>query len=387
MRSLPLIFMALMVLARSALGHPLLQNAMWLQFEPARLRVAVNVSVREIVVAEGLTAKDDNFDSAALEAAAEKHGDYLLEHLKVRAVGRTLVGKVVHVTDPPIASEPEKTFYQFELDFPLSDPPPGRVTITQDMLREWPYAAGTPWDVSYLVRFKRSDSNAVSTAMLPRQQPTDFPTGWTTAGTSASPAAESETWRTVRDYFRQGVMHILSGWDHLLFVSALVIATMSLWEMVKVIAAFTVAHTITLTLSVFDILRLPAWVVEPMIAVSIIFVAVENIVWPRRAHSRLRLGVAFGFGLIHGLGFAGGLLEVMAGLPRTGIWIALLSFSLGVEIGHQVVVLPLFGTLAIGRQRLHERFMRPASRYGSMIISLCGAYYLCVALHAPLVAR
>ncbi len=131
---------------------------------------------------------------------------------------------------------------------------------------------------------------------------------------------------------------------------------MNFWEMVKVIAAFTVAHTITLALSVFAIVRLPSWIVEPVIALSIIFVAVENIVRPRNAHSRLRLGVAFGFGLIHGLGFAGGLLDAMQGLPRIGTWIALLAFSLGVEAGHQVVVLPLFGTLAVGRQQLHEGF-------------------------------
>jgi hypothetical protein len=101
----------------------------------------------------------------------------------------------------------------------------------------------------------------------------------------------------------------------------------------------------------------------------------------------LRLAVAFGFGLIHGLGFAGGLLAAMSGLPRVGIWVALGAFSLGVEIGHQIVVLPLFGTLAIGRQQYHERFMRPASRYGSMLISLCGVYYFCVALHSQFFAR
>jgi hydrogenase/urease accessory protein HupE len=383
-----IVFTALILAARSALGHPLLQNAMWVQFEPTRIRVAVNVSVRELAVAHDLAARDDNFDSVALGAAAEKHSAYVAEHLSVIADGRTLTAKVAHVTDPPIVSEPEKTYYQYELDYPLDGPPPARITITQDMLREWPYAVGTPWDVSYLVRYKRSDTNEISTAILPREKPTDFQTGWKTANApSASQPTQSDTWRTFGDYFRYGVLHILTGWDHLLFISALVIATMNLWEMVKVVAAFTVAHTITLTLSVFDIFRLPSWVVEPMIAASIIFVAVENILWPRRAHSSLRLAVAFGFGLIHGLGFAGGLLEAMGGLPRIGIWVALGAFSLGVEIGHQIVVLPLFGTLAIGRQHYRESFMRPASHYGSMLISLCGAYYLCVALHTQFFAR
>jgi len=182
-------------------------------------------------------------------------------------------------------------------------------------------------------------------------------------------------------------MHILTGYDHLLFVGALVLATVSFWDMVKVIAAFTLAHTITLALSVFDILRLPPWVVEPVISLSIVFVALENVLWPRRSRSWMRLAVAFSFGLVHGLGFAGGLLDAMAGLPAVGIWIALAAFSLGVEIGHQVVVLPLFGLLALGRRFLHESFATPAMRYGSLAISLCGAYYLCVAVHEQFFSR
>ncbi|MEP6670142.1 MAG: HupE/UreJ family protein [Chthoniobacter sp.] len=387
MRPVFLFLLAFLGSVGFASAHPLLQNAMWMQFEPTRVHVAVNVSVREIAVAQNLVAKDDSFDGAALSAAAEKHRDYVGQHLKVSADGRALTGQVLRITDPPIFSEPEKTYYQYELEFTFAGPTPGKITVTQDMLREWPYALGTPWDVNYIVRLKRSDANEITTALLRPQQPTDFSTGWSAPSTQASEAPKAEGWRTFREYFWHGVMHILTGWDHLLFVAALVIATMNFWEMVKVIAAFTVAHTITLALSVFAIVRLPPWVVEPVIAISIIFVAVENVVRPQNAHSRLRLAVAFGFGLIHGLGFAGGLLDAMVGLPRIGTWIALGAFSLGVEVGHQVVVLPLFGALAAGRQQLQERFTRPALRYGSMFISLCGVYYLGVALHEQFFAR
>ena len=187
--------------------------------------------------------------------------------------------------------------------------------------------------------------------------------------------------RIFADYLRHGVLHILTGYDHLLFVAALVLATLSAWEMFKVVAAFTLAHTATLTLAVFEVFRLPPWIVEPMIAASIVFVALENVLRPARAHSRSRLAVAFGFGFVHGLGFAGGLLDAMAGLPAAGIWVALAAFSLGVEIGHQVVVLPLFGLLALGRRSLRVGFQGPVVRYGSVLISLCGAYYLFVSLH------
>jgi hypothetical protein len=175
-------------------------------------------------------------------------------------------------------------------------------------------------------------------------------------------------------------MHILTGYDHLLFVSALVIAALSFWEMAKVIAAFTLAHTLTLALSVFNIVRLPSSLVEPVIAASIVFVAVENIVRPSRAHSRARLMVAFGFGLIHGLGFAGGLLDSMEGLPSIGIWVALAAFSIGVELGHQVVVLPLFAIMSAGRKNGASGFQAAAQRYASALIACFGAYYLVIAL-------
>lgn len=392
MRSLLFVLLACLGLAPSALGHPLLQDAMWVQIESSRVHIAVNVSVRELAVAQGLNLRDDGFDPAPASAAAERHREYLPRHLIVSTAGRALPGQVVGITPPRSVSEPEKSYFQYEIVYPFDGPLGPVITIAHDMLREWPYAAGTPWDVTYLVRMKRSDSEEITSALLTSRAPVEFSTGAAVddraaPASSGSAAGSSATARVFGEYFRHGVMHILNGWDHLLFVAALVIATMNFWEMVKVIAAFTLAHTITLALSVFDIFRLPSAVVEPMIAASIVFVAIENVFWPQRAHSRLRLAVAFGFGLIHGLGFAGGLLDAMQGLPRVSAWAALAAFSLGVEIGHQTVVLPLFGTLAICRRKLGESMASPTLRIGSALISLCGAYYFCVALHAQVFGR
>ena len=192
---------------------------------------------------------------------------------------------------------------------------------------------------------------------------------------------QPQGWRTFFEYLRQGIWHILTGYDHLLFVSALVLATRNFLEMFKVIAAFTLAHSLTLALSVFGIFRLPSYLVEPVIALSIVFVALENLLWPERARSRMRLAVAFGFGLIHGLGFAGGLLQAMAGLPAVGTWIALGAFSLGVELGHQVAVLPLFGLLALSRYKMSDPARVAVLRFGASAISVCGAYYVLVAVH------
>ena len=368
-------------------AHPNLQDAMWVQFEPQRIRVAVNVSLKEISVAQGVTlGENGNLDSPAWLAAVERHRDYVLKHLTLSVGESILPGQATALTPPLLINAPENTFYQYELEYRVNGSPP-EVSFVQKMLQEWPYAAGTAWDVSYVVRIQRADSETVTAWLLRNQERTTFPTGWSASAAPTAPVVKADGWRTFRDYLWHGIRHILTGYDHLLFVAALVLATKKFWEMVKVIAAFTGAHTLTLALSVFDIFRLPAFVVEPVISLSIVFVAVENIFWPNRAHARVRLAVAFGFGLIHGLGFAGGLLDAMAGLPSIGIWIALGAFSLGVEIGHQIVVLPLFGLLKLSRHQFEKGFHASSLRYGSAVIAACGAYYLVVALHEQVFSR
>lgn len=186
--------------------------------------------------------------------------------------------------------------------------------------------------------------------------------------------------QTFVTYTEHGIHHILTGYDHLLFVSALVLAAPALWDIIKVVSAFTLAHTLTLVLSVLHLVQLESRYVEPMIAASIVFVALANIFWPTHRTGWRRLAVAFGFGLFHGLGFAGGLIDAMAGLPGSGLATALGSFSLGVEIGHQLVVIPLFLLLLWGRKRWGNRFDAPVLRYGSTVIAVAGVYYLYEAL-------
>jgi hydrogenase/urease accessory protein HupE len=200
--------------------------------------------------------------------------------------------------------------------------------------------------------------------------------------------ATSSNWSTVVTFFENGVHHILTGYDHLLFVAALVLGAASLWDLVKVVTAFTVAHSITLTLAVIGWVHLPPHLVEAVISASIVFVAVQNLAQPRRSHGVSRLVVAFLFGLFHGLGFAGGLMDLMHAMPQTVLVLALVGFSLGVEAGNQVVLLPLYAIL-IGARRFAERsdqglWMTTAMRrIGSGIVAAGGVYFLGLALLAP----
>ena len=114
------------------------------------------------------------------------------------------------------------------------------------------------------------------------------------------------------EFFRHGIAHILTGYDHLLFVVALLLGVRGFWDLIKIVSAFTLAHTVTLTLSAFDVVRLPEMLVESMIAGSIVVVAIRNLVQPHRGRDTVL--VVFLFGLFHGLGFAGAVLESIAGL-------------------------------------------------------------------------
>lgn len=174
-------------------------------------------------------------------------------------------------------------------------------------------------------------------------------------------------------YVKIGVGHILpGGLDHILFVLALFFSTTRLRPLIIQISAFTVAHTATLALVASGVLSLPASVVEPLIAATIAFVAIENIVF--KDMTRWRPGVVFAFGLIHGMGFAGFFGSL--GLPEGQFWSALIGFNVGVEIGQLSVILAAFLLFLPVRRWLSERGYRHMFAWpASGLIGLTGLYW------------
>ena len=152
-------------------------------------------------------------------------------------------------------------------------------------------------------------------------------------------------------FFRLGVEHILSGYDHLLFLGALLLRGGRLLSLFKIITAFTVAHSITLALAVFGLVAVPERLVECVIAASIVYVALENVCL-RDAPSQ-RWVVSFLFGLVHGFGFASALSPLH--LPPRHLALALLGFNLGVEAGQALVVALLLPILVWMRGLRWER--------------------------------
>jgi hypothetical protein len=155
-------------------------------------------------------------------------------------------------------------------------------------------------------------------------------------------------WDHVRDYLVLGVEHIFTGYDHIAFLFGLLVIAgagglaRGAREVLKVVTAFTVAHSLTLISSALGWVAIGSRLVEPAIAVSIAYVGVENLVQP---HPRRRWLLTFGFGLVHGFGFASVLREI--GLPSKGLLLSLLSFNLGVELGQLAVVAAVLPALAL----------------------------------------
>ncbi len=376
-----LLLLALLCLPLAARAHPVAQGAMDVRVETDGVDVTVRASNEEAFVQAA-------FDTAAepgLEVLWKRHGDYLRQHIHVTADGVALAGHVVriHPSDTPAATSHGEYFLRYDL--PAGAAKPRVIELRQDVLNELEFAPGNRWEATYVARIAQAGQPGREALLVDSKTVLRQECDWGAAASSAP--AELDRGRVFREYLRHGIFHILTGYDHMLFMAALVLAVTSLGDLIKVVTAFTIAHTITLTLAVLRLVNLPPHIVEPMIAASIVVVALQNIFWPRQSHGWSRLAIAFGFGLFHGLGFAGGLLDAMSGLPGVAIALAITAFSIGVELGHQAVVIPVYSCLALARRERKETgdgglVRRLAMRYGSAAVCLAGCVYLVAALGA-----
>ncbi|MBD2214831.1 HupE/UreJ family protein [Nostoc linckia FACHB-104] len=175
----------------------------------------------------------------------------------------------------------------------------------------------------------------------------------------------SSVWQQVSSFVLLGVEHILSGYDHVLFLISLLMVGGGLGYLLKVVTAFTVSHSVTLSLAVLNIVTLPVQFVESAIALTIVYVALENF-WRKNVRGRWLL--TFAFGLIHGLGFAGVLKEI--NIPQGNLAISLASFNIGVEIGQLAIVLTTFFILSALRKQPWELNFRRSVSACIIVISL-----------------
>jgi hypothetical protein len=195
--------------------------------------------------------------------------------------------------------------------------------------------------------------------------------GETSASIPLQGAIEQNTWSSLANYIAIGFEHIVpKGLDHILFVVGLFLLSPRLRALSWQVTGFTLAHSVTLALGIYGVVSVPPAIVEPLIAASIIFVAVENL-FTDRLH-RWRPVAVFGFGLLHGLGFAGVLSDV--GLPRDQFVTGLIGFNVGVELGQLAVIAACF--LGVGLWFRHRHWYRRAvAMPASLAVAVVAAYW------------
>lgn len=344
-------------------AHPVAQGQLTVQWQAQDVTLQVRIADEQIMVASTRISPQAN----TLQELWADHGRYLLERLQLYAGAERLRGEVLNV------QRASGNFVEYRLRYSV----PARASelrVQQDLLNEIEYAPGNPWEASFVVDVRAAGNASQPLLLRSHNQVLSLPR-------AQSGGARILAWQ----FLQHGFAHILGGIDHLLFIAALVLAAVSLRNLITVVAAFTLAHSITLALSVLQLVSLPSAVVEPMIAGSIVVVALYNTFWPHSGDSRLRLAAVFFFGLFHGLGFAGGLVDAAQNMSSESVAIAIAAFSAGVECGHMLVVLPLFLTLQVLRRRAEAQpaWRAPSLvtlRGGSAAICVAGAFYLVNAL-------
>src|SRR3954449_7661175 len=324
-----------------ALAHVTTTGLLRIEFTGGRMLYTLSLALPELPAASAaiLTAAA-NADRGAAEVVAEAARSSVTVDLdggRCRA-GRVRIG----------GAGTNETRATIEIDF-TCDASHGRLDITED----WSAFLGEHYQTLGNIRTS-SGERQVTFGEISRTASVEIDrtaaTGWF-------------------DFVELGVKHILTGYDHLLFLVALLATAQGLWSVVRIVTAFTLAHSVTLTLGALGIVSIPDRIIEPLIAATIIWVALENLVLAEP--DRRRWIWSFGFGLVHGLGFASALTEL--GLNGTELVRALVGFNLGVEIGQLVLVavfLPGLAWLSRGSGA------KLTPRIASLAVALVGTYWL-----------
>jgi HupE / UreJ protein len=333
-----------------ALAHRLNQylQATTIAVAPDGVTLQVRLTPGVDIAATVIAALDGDHDGTLSSAEAQAYAEEVVRDLSLAIDGRPVALRLQSWAVAPLSA---MTSGQGESIVTMSAPFTGGAGAHELAFEN----RHQPSVAAYLVNALQPQSADVRIGSQRRSYDQSHYTMTFTTGAHAAAAdafVESNPGSIVRTYAWHGLRHILGGYDHLLFLAALVLAAATLWDLVKIVTGFTVAHSLTLTLAALNLVHLPGRVVEPLIGASIVFVALQNVFWPQHARGGSRLAVAFFFGLFHGLGFAGGLLELMRQMPTSVVLLAVLGFSIGVEAGNQMVMVPLYTGLRLARARL-----------------------------------
>lgn len=314
------LLIGLLLTAGLAQAHKPSDSYLVIEDERGQLRGQWDIALRDLEYALGLDADGDGAITwGELRVKHEEIAAYALARLSVSApTRRCAIAPTAHLVD----EHTDGTYAVVRLALDCGEPAPQELEIE--------YSLFADLDPTHRGLLRARLGEQTVTGVLGPDRPRLM-----IRGEGRSPLAQ------FRDFAGEGVWHIWIGFDHLLFLLCLLLPTVLaaprfapvFWDVLKVVTAFTVAHSITLAAAALGVLALPTRLVESAIAFSVVLAALNNL---RPVVFRGRWIVAFGFGLVHGFGFASVLAEL--GLPRQGLLLALVGFNLGVEAGQLAIV-------------------------------------------------
>lgn len=312
----------------SGQAHQTALSTMKVDVGPDEQRVHMRLAMSPTDLADHLDIDPDDdgvFDQDDLEAVAPRFAEYVLPRLGLTNDGQACPVAKSGLADRP-RREPTIVFEKiYECDTRL-----GQLAISNSVLLE------SPNGYTHYAQIEVG-GDVHTTVFDTRSSTYRLEVGGAGAGAAEGAASQSFV-EVAKTYVWQGILHIVLGLDHVLFVICLLLAARELKRLIGVVTTFTLAHSVTLALSTLEVVVVPASIIEPLIALSIVWAAVE-ILLGREPEEYLYV-LTFAFGLLHGFGFSYVLQDV--GLPSDALAGALFSFNVGVEVGQVAIVVLAF---------------------------------------------
>jgi hydrogenase/urease accessory protein HupE len=336
--------LAMLCAARPAQAHPTPFSYLDLIVTPAGLEGSLVVHIIDAAHELGIDRPERLLDPATADANRGRLAALLSPRLLLRT-DRVVMPEWYSI-------EPMKPEMELRLRFRARVPPGGSVTVDADL---FPY---DPLHQTFLNIYEGDALRQQAIFSADTREHTYY------LGTAQGVLA------VVGTFIPSGIRHILIGPDHILFLIGLLLLGGSWQALVRIVTAFTIGHSITLSLASLNVVTPPPTIIEPAIALSIVFVGADNLV--RGSGRDVRAWVALVFGLVHGFGFANVLREF--GLPKEALGWSLFSFNVGVEIGQLSIVAVVATLLAAIRRRSDALGYRVAFA-GSLVVIAAGTYW------------
>ena len=335
-----------MLFAQPAFGHPVPFSYLDLQLQGKTIDASLVVHIYDLAHDLDVAPMERLLDPAELAKREASIRALVTERLKIEADGQAITGEWLQ---PEIIADRQSVRLRWKFSLAAD---PQTVAVETVMF---------PYDPAHqtFINVYEADELTSQVILDGARSRIEY-----SVGTKSDPVS------VIRKFVPAGIHHILIGPDHLLFLVGLLLLGGNLRKLVTMVTAFTIAHSVTLSLAALDIFTPPAAFVEPAIALSIVYVGADNLL--KQDGRDVRAWIALGFGFIHGFGFAYVLREM--GLPRRALGWSLFSFNFGVEIGQLLVVIVVASALAAVRSR-SERVAHQLAFGGSIVVIIAGAFW------------